>query len=158
MLLKQEEDGWLVIEQGLTSFYFKRKFHFKKRSKVYMLSYYYLTNKQVSKISKYAFQLPFKYWNYNTVFYIRYTGATCTCWWVVTPGITNARAGLVWEYFGLEQHKNGKIIDDGDVICRVCWRMFLARNGNMSILLSHLRANHAKVHTQIKENMKELQV
>ena len=25
-----------------------------------MLSYYYLTNNQVSKISKYTFQLPFK--------------------------------------------------------------------------------------------------
>ena len=51
---------------------------------------------------------------------------------------------LVWEYFGLEQDESGKIIDEAHVVCRVCQRKVLARNGNTSNLLSHLRANHAK--------------
>ena len=58
----------------------------------------------------------------------------------------------VWEYFGLEKDKNETVIDDGHVVCRACRRKVLARNGNTSNLSSHLRANHAKLYAQLKDN------
>ena len=58
----------------------------------------------------------------------------------------------VWEYFGLEKDKNRTVIDDGRVVCRARRRKVLARNGNTSNLSSHLRANHAKLSAQLKDN------
>ena len=35
--------------------------------------------------------------------------------------------------------------DDGEVVRRTCRRKVLARHGNTSNLLSHLRANHGRM-------------
>jgi len=60
---------------------------------------------------------------------------------------------VVWEYFGLERGVEGWPIDDGSVVCRSCCRRVLARNGNTSNLLAHLKANHAKIHSEVKAAM-----
>ena len=51
----------------------------------------------------------------------------------------------VWTYFGLEKGRDGEPIDDGSVVRRTCYRRVLARHGNTSNLLSHLKANHSKL-------------
>ena len=61
---------------------------------------------------------------------------------------------VVWDYFGLEQDKNGRAIDDGTVICRTCRRRVVAKHGNTSNLLSHLRSNHSRLYSQAKDAMK----
>ena len=60
---------------------------------------------------------------------------------------------VVWEYFGLERGVEGRPIDDGSVVCRSCRRRVLARNGNTSNLLAYLKANHAKIHSEVKAAM-----
>jgi len=60
---------------------------------------------------------------------------------------------VVWEYFGLEHGVEGRPIDDGSVVCRSCRQRVLARNGNTSNLLAHLKANHAKIHSEVKAAM-----
>ena len=61
---------------------------------------------------------------------------------------------VVWDYFGLEQDKNGRAIDDGTVICRTCRRRVVAKHGNTSNLLSYLRTNHSRLYSQAKDAMK----
>ena len=51
----------------------------------------------------------------------------------------------VWTFFGLE--KEGT--DSDKVICRVCKKSVLARGGNTSNLVSHLKNNHPKEHSVI---------
>ena len=60
---------------------------------------------------------------------------------------------VVWEYFGLERGVEGRPFDDGSVVCRSCRRRVLARNGNTSNLLAYLKANHAKIHSEVKAAM-----
>ena len=60
---------------------------------------------------------------------------------------------VVWDFFGLEQGRDGKPIDDGSVICRSCRPRVIARSGNTSNLLAHLKANHPKIYSEAKESM-----
>ena len=60
---------------------------------------------------------------------------------------------VVWDFFGLAQGRDGKPIDDGSVICRSCRRRVIARSGNTSNLLAHLKANHPKIYSEAKESM-----
>ena len=56
-----------------------------------------------------------------------------------------------WNYFGLRADEEGKAIDDGKVVCKLCRVTVVARNGNTSNLKSHLRYNHKAVHSQMKQ-------
>ena len=60
---------------------------------------------------------------------------------------------VVWEYFGVWS-KNGKVIDNGIAVCRSCRRNVVAKHGNTSNLLSHLRTNHCKLYSEVTEAMK----
>ena len=76
---------------------------------------------------------------------------------VAKPGVKSA----LWDYFG--KGRDGQPIDNGNVICRLtmvmlfvvtCYRRVLAKNGNTSNLLAHLKANHGKVYSEATEAMK----
>ena len=54
----------------------------------------------------------------------------------------------LWNHFGLRADEEGKAIDDGKVVCKLCRVTVVARNGNTSNLKSHLRYNHKAVHSQ----------
>ena len=60
---------------------------------------------------------------------------------------------LVWDYFGLQLGADGKPVDDGSAVCRSCRKRVLAKHGNTSNLLAHLRTNHPAVHSQAKAAM-----
>ena len=45
---------------------------------------------------------------------------------------------IVWEHFGLRKGPDGKPMDDGRAICRVCLVSRAAKNGNTSNLLEPL--------------------
>ena len=60
---------------------------------------------------------------------------------------------VVWDYFGLERGADGKPIDDGKVVCRTCRQRAMARHGNTSSFLAHLRTSHAKIHADVKASM-----
>lgn len=60
---------------------------------------------------------------------------------------------VVWEYFGVWS-ENGKIVDDGTAVCRSCRRNVVAKNGNTSNLLSHLRTRHSKLYSEVSVAMK----
>ena len=45
------------------------------------------------------------------------------------PGIKSP----IWEYFGLKKDKDGKPVDNREVLCKICHRVVLVRNGNTSI-------------------------
>ena len=66
---------------------------------------------------------------------------------VAKPGAKSA----LWDYFCW---RDGQPIDNGNVICRTCYRRVLAKNGNTSNLLAHLKANHGKVYSEATEAMK----
>ena len=48
---------------------------------------------------------------------------------------------VVWDYFSFRKDSEGKLIDDGAVICRMCRGHVKAKYGNTSNLLSHLKTN-----------------
>ena len=54
---------------------------------------------------------------------------------------------VVWDFFGLELGKDGKPVDDGSAICRSCRKRVLAKHGNTSNLLAHLRTNQRSIPT-----------
>ena len=60
---------------------------------------------------------------------------------------------IVWDYFGLEKGKDGKAIDEGKVVCRSCRKHVMAKQGNTSNLLTHLRIYHSKLHSEVKAAM-----
>ena len=60
---------------------------------------------------------------------------------------------IVWDYFGFECGRDGKVIDDGRATCRICRRRAMAKQGNTSNLLSHLRNYHSKLYLEVKAAM-----
>ena len=58
------------------------------------------------------------------------------------PGAKSA----IWQYFGLKADGNGKPIDNGLVYCKVCRRGVMAKSGNTSNLMAHLRNTHKSVY------------
>ena len=60
---------------------------------------------------------------------------------------------VVWEYFGVWS-ENGKIVDDGIAVCRSCRRNVVAKQGNTSNVLSHLRTRHSKLYCEVSMAMK----
>ena len=60
---------------------------------------------------------------------------------------------IIWDYLGLELGADGKPVDDGSAICRSYRKRVLAKHGNTSNLLAHLRTNHPALHTQVKAAM-----
>ena len=60
---------------------------------------------------------------------------------------------LVWGYFGLKAQ--GKAIDDGRVVCRSCQHSVVAKNGNTSNLISHLKVNHSRIYSEFQDAMKK---
>ena len=60
---------------------------------------------------------------------------------------------LVWNYFGLEADKDGKPINAEKAICRIasgCGKKpVLAKGGNTSNLLTHLRRHHPKHYAKL---------
>ena len=63
----------------------------------------------------------------------------------------NGTKSIVWDYFGLERGEDGKPIDDDSAICRSCRKRtcVMARQGNTSNLLAHLRTTHGKLHADV---------
>ena len=60
---------------------------------------------------------------------------------------------VVWDYFSLELGTDGKPVDDGSAICRSCRKQVLAKHGNTSNLLAHLRTSHPALHSKAKAAM-----
>ena len=54
-----------------------------------------------------------------------------------------------WQYFGLKS-KDGKVIDDEQVFCKICNRGIMAKNGNTSNLMAYLCNNHKCAFSQIR--------
>ena len=56
----------------------------------------------------------------------------------------------IWRYFGLRED-GGKAVDDGiKVVCRLCYRSVMAKSGNTSNLMAHIRNNHKAIYSQLK--------
>ena len=61
---------------------------------------------------------------------------------------------LAWRYFGLRKGSDRRGIDDGEVICRSCQDIVIARNGNMSNLFAHLSAHHKTLYATVMDGVK----
>ena len=61
---------------------------------------------------------------------------------------------LVWDYFGVKVDTNGKPIDNTRAVCRSCRQTVLAKSGNTSNLMAHLRVNHSRIHSELQNAMK----
>ena len=61
---------------------------------------------------------------------------------------------VAWNYFGLKKGSDGNAIDDGGAICRTCRRRVLAKYGNTSNLMSHLKINHPKLYEDAMKTAK----
>ena len=57
----------------------------------------------------------------------------------------------VWDHFGLQADSEGKVIEEEAevAVCRKCHNHVLARGGNTSNLISHLRVHHPMLHSQV---------
>ncbi|KAM4594197.1 E3 SUMO-protein ligase ZBED1-like isoform 1-T1 [Fundulus diaphanus] len=49
---------------------------------------------------------------------------------------------VVWTYFGLKADERGQPLNTGEVICRLCRKIVLAKGGNTTNLRSHLTRRH----------------
>lgn len=49
---------------------------------------------------------------------------------------------LVWMYFGLKADDKGQPLHNGQVVCRLCRKIVLAKGGNTTNLRSHLKRRH----------------
>uniref|UniRef100_A0A096LTV9 BED-type domain-containing protein n=1 Tax=Poecilia formosa TaxID=48698 RepID=A0A096LTV9_POEFO len=49
---------------------------------------------------------------------------------------------VVWTYFGLKADEKGQPLNTGEVICRLCRKIVLAKGGNTTNLRSHLSRRH----------------
>ena len=45
----------------------------------------------------------------------------------------------IWQYFGLKLDSDGEPMDNGQVFCKICHRGIMAKSGNTSNLMSHLK-------------------
>jgi len=61
---------------------------------------------------------------------------------------------VAWNYFGLVKGADGRAVDDGTAICRLCRKCVLAKHGNTSNLFSHLKNDHSKVYKEAMDAMK----
>ena len=55
----------------------------------------------------------------------------------------------IWCYFGLRED-GGKAVDDGKVVCRLCYRSVMAKSGNTSNIMAHIRNNQKAIYSQLK--------
>ena len=55
-----------------------------------------------------------------------------------------------WAYFGHYKNAQGQLVEDGSPICRSCKRKVVAKGGNTSNLLSHLRDHHPELLSECK--------
>ena len=66
---------------------------------------------------------------------------------------------LVWNYFGFEVGEDGKPINSGNAICRIASgcrkKPVLAKGGNTSNLMTHLRRHHLKQYAELIEAQKK---
>ena len=60
---------------------------------------------------------------------------------------------VAWDYFSLRVGTDGKPFEDGSAVCRICQRQVLAKYGNTSNLLSHLKNNHSMVYKEAIDAM-----
>ena len=65
------------------------------------------------------------------------------------PGTKSA----IWQYFGLKADEDGEVVDDGKAFCRICSRGVMARSGNTSNLMAHLRNNHKPLYSQLRTSV-----
>uniref|UniRef100_A0A1X7UD13 BED-type domain-containing protein n=1 Tax=Amphimedon queenslandica TaxID=400682 RepID=A0A1X7UD13_AMPQE len=63
------------------------------------------------------------------------------------PGTKSA----IWQYFGLKANENGEVLEDSKAFCRLCSRAVMARSGNTSNLMAHVRNNHKPLWTSASE-------
>ena len=61
---------------------------------------------------------------------------------------------LVWDYFGVKKSTSGGIVNNGTATCRECKQSVVAKHGNTSNLLSHLRNHHSKTYREVTQLMK----
>ena len=60
-----------------------------------------------------------------------------------------------WIYFGFETDGEGKTKDNDRPTCRLCMKRVLAKGGNTSNLLLHLRVHHPSKFDKVKKQQKE---
>jgi len=53
----------------------------------------------------------------------------------------------------LAKGADGRAVDDGTAICRLCLKRVLAKHGNTSNLFSHLKNNHLKAYKEAMDAM-----
>ena len=60
---------------------------------------------------------------------------------------------VVWKHFRFKANDEGKPKDENITICCHCQKIVVAKGGNMSNLLTHLKNHHPMMHTDArKEN------
>ena len=65
----------------------------------------------------------------------------------------NGTKSFVWNYFGLIPDQNGRASDERSPVCKICRIPVPAKSGNTSNLLSHLKNNHSRAYTDLRQLM-----
>ena len=57
---------------------------------------------------------------------------------------------VVWNYFGLQTDEDGRILPEKEdkPVCRACKKAVLAKGGNTTNLLTHLRDHHPELYAE----------
>ena len=71
---------------------------------------------------------------------------------VKKPG--NKSPNHVWDYFGIQVDTNGKPIDNTRAVYRSYQQTVLAKSGDTSNLMAHLRVNHSRKYLELQNAMK----
>ena len=65
----------------------------------------------------------------------------------------NRTKSFVWNYFGLIPDQNRRASDERSPVCKICRIPVPAKSGNTSDLLSHLKNNHSRAYTDLRQLM-----
>ena len=67
--------------------------------------------------------------------------------------VMSGTKSVVWDNFGLECGTDGKVVKDSSTTCRTCRKRVLAKHGNTSNLLAHLKMSHPSIYVEAKSAM-----
>ncbi|XP_035377165.1 uncharacterized protein LOC113592278 isoform X1 [Electrophorus electricus] len=63
---------------------------------------------------------------------------------------TSDAVSPVWKYFGYLKDMDGAVVCDGFPICKICQQKVVAKAGNTTNMLIHLRAYHLDIYKEVK--------
>ena len=67
--------------------------------------------------------------------------------------VMSGTKSVVWDNFGLECRTDGKVVKDSSTTCQTCRKRVLAKHGNTSNLLAHLKMSHPSIYAEAKSAM-----